>query len=189
MLPKLTVNHKFITDFFREKSPCCAVGLVEVEGKLTSLLSLRLNESVPTTGWGFNFGNCLIGTSKYEVIHFSFNFYGFKNYNVLINPNNPISKKVLSMMIETGDFFMFLFNSENNLTAFRSGIEKNCLSGLKDSFSRIENSTTSDEEYLDMVTSFKKNPQPEGDFLNWVCNNNIEYIDLLKYRFDLNPSE
>lgn len=189
MLPKLTANYKFISNFFKATTPCCAIGLVEVEGKLTSLLSLRLNDNVPTTGWGFNFGNCLLGTSKYEVVLFSFEFYGFNNYNVLINPNNPISRKVLSIMIETGDFFMFLFNSENSLTAFRSEINENCLWGLKDNFSRIEQSSTTEEEYLQTLSSFKENPYPKGDMLNWVCNDDIEYIDLFKYRFDLNPSK
>jgi hypothetical protein len=33
--------------------------------------------------------------------------YGFETYNMLVNPNNRLVKKVLMRMVECGDYFFF----------------------------------------------------------------------------------
>jgi hypothetical protein len=35
---------------------------------------------------------------------------------------------------------------------------------------------------------FEKNPQPAGTLLNWVCRDNVEYLDLTKDRLELTPA-
>ena len=88
-------------------------------------LALRPDEAIPPeiSDQGFNFGHCLLGNESYEVIHFSFEFYGFQTYNVLINPNNPLAKAVLKTMIEDSDCFFFTLDEQNgSATAFRTEI-------------------------------------------------------------------
>jgi hypothetical protein len=71
-------------------------------------LALRPAEVIPPeiSGLGFNFGHALLGTTEFEVIQFVFHFYGFETYNMLVNPNNRLVKKVLMRMVESGDCFI-----------------------------------------------------------------------------------
>ncbi|MBN1467216.1 MAG: hypothetical protein JW924_00690 [Fusobacteriaceae bacterium] len=186
MLPELIVNKEFIKDFFKEEKPCCGVGVIGLENSKKALIALRLNESIPTQDWGFQFGNSLYGSSRIEVIHFGFEFYSFKNFNVLINPNNSVVQEVLKMMIETKDYFFLLINSDNSVVAYRSEITSNSLYWLEQNLDRIKNSQTTHEEYLKCISSFEKNPVVEGDMLNWLYNDNSNYLNLEDY-IKLNP--
>jgi hypothetical protein len=38
MLPTLTVNRRFMTDFIAKEPPCLALGLVEVEGSQCAMM-------------------------------------------------------------------------------------------------------------------------------------------------------
>jgi len=98
-VPKLTVNGQFMRDFMAEESPCFALGLVEERKQLCGFLALRPAEVIPPeiSGLGFNFAHALLGTNEFEVIQFVFHFYGFETYNMLVNPNNRLVKKVLGV--------------------------------------------------------------------------------------------
>jgi hypothetical protein len=179
-LPVLTINRSFISEFIEVEPPCVALGMVEASGHLHGLLALRPGEDVPTAimDKGFNFGHSLLGTSSFEVIHFAFQFYGFKTYNVLINPSNPVAQTVLSRMIETGDYFIFAMGASGGVTTFRTEIGQEALSGIKDNWPRITQSTTSDDQYRRSVLAFSLNPEPEGPLLEWVCWDETRYLDL-----------
>ena len=90
-----------------EEAPCFALGLVEERKQTCGFLALRPAEVIPPeiSGLGFNFGHALLGTTEFEVIQFVFHFYGFETYNMLVNPNNRLVKKVLMRMVESGDYF------------------------------------------------------------------------------------
>jgi hypothetical protein len=70
------------------------------------------------SGLGFNFGYALLGTTEFEVIQFLFHFYGFETYNMLVNPNNRLVKKVLMRMVESGDYFFFAISPNQSLLRF-----------------------------------------------------------------------
>ncbi len=189
--PLLIVNRSFIREFITADAPCVAFGLVEEQHQQCGFLALRLKEPIPPaiSEQGFNFGHCLLGNENYEVIHFSFEFYGFETYNVLINPNNPLVKEVLKTMIEDEDcFFLTLDELYGSATAFRTEIGQETLTYLKSNFSRIMNSTTTEQQYRQALSSFSKNPEPPGILLNWVCRDQIEYLDLTKDRLALTPA-
>jgi hypothetical protein len=114
-LPKLTMNGQFIRDFIAAESPCFALGLVEERKQPCGFLALRPAEVIPPeiSGLGFNFGHALLGATKFEVIQFVFHFYGFETYNMLVNPNNRLVKKVLMRMVESGDYFFFAIRGED----------------------------------------------------------------------------
>ena len=189
-LPRLTVNRRFMSDFLAEQPPCLALGLVEVGGSQSALIALRLNTAIPSgiSAAGFAFGHALLGGKDWEVVHFGFEFYGYETYNVLINPNNAVTRSVLNTMVQTGDYFFFAPNSDRGTTAFRSDIRTDNLAGLKTNLSRIQGSMTTDAQYRQAVSQFAMRPEPPGTLLTWVCRNDPEYLDLTQDRLVLSPA-
>ena len=143
-------------------------------------LALRPAEVIPPeiSGLGFNFGHALLGTTEFEVIQFVFHFYGFETYNMLVNPNNRLVKKVLMRMVESGDYFFFAINPNQSVTAFRSEIGQKNLAGLSTNLRQIQRSTTTDTQYRRALAQFRRRPDPPGQVLNWVCRDNLSYLDL-----------
>lgn len=152
-------------------------------------LAMRPDKLIPpeTTNEGFKFGHSLIGTSDYTVIQFVFEFYGFGRYYVLINPNDSAVQTVLSKMIKSGDYFFFAINPDQTVTTFRTIINQGDLAGLKTNFPMIQSAGTTDSQYQKALSVFSKNPEPSGTLMNWVCRDNMDYLDLAMDRLELNP--
>jgi len=66
MLPRLTVNRRFMAAFLAEPTPCLALGLVEEGIGPCALIALRLEQALPraVSAAGFRFGHALLGTGK-----------------------------------------------------------------------------------------------------------------------------
>src|SRR6516225_6658134 len=98
LLPRLTVNRQFMSDFLSAETPCFALGLVGERKRQSGFIALRLDEplSPEITNAGFRFGHSLYGTTDFETVHFAFYFYGFHAYNVLVNPINGLVMAVLA---------------------------------------------------------------------------------------------
>ena len=58
---------------------------------------------------------------------------------------------------------------------------------MKNNLPRIKNAKTTDAQYLKTIAAFEKNPNPPGRMLNWVCRDNMDYLDLTQHREELNP--
>ena len=189
-LPPLGVNRRFMSDFVSAATPCFALGIVEERERPSGFMGLRPDEEIPPdiSGAGFRFGHRLLGTAEHEVIQFSFHFYGFKTYNVLVTPNNPLVRVVLTMMVESGDYFFFALNSDGGLTAFRSELGEANLAGLTTNLPRIRRSATTDVQYRRAVSSFRKNPDPPGVLLDWVCRDHLEHLNVTKDYLELTPA-
>jgi len=193
LLPRLTVNSAFIDEFLAAPSPCCALGLVEVRQRLCGFLAIRPNETLPPniTAAGFRFGHSLLGTSRYLVVHFAFEFYGFARYNVLVRPDNLIVRTVLSTMVESGDYFFFAIDANGSATAFNAEIGHGGhrdMAGLRRNLPRILRAETTDSQYQEALAQFRANPKPPGALLNWVCRDDIRYLDLTTDRLELTPA-
>src|SRR5579863_1337818 len=63
-LPTLTVKGNFMRAFLDAPAPCCALGVVEVEGAQCGLIALRPDGVIPPqiTDRGFRFGHSVLGT-------------------------------------------------------------------------------------------------------------------------------
>ena len=109
MLPVLNVNRSFMHEFMDAETPCGALGLVEVNGRQSRFVALHLDADIPSdvTVRGFRLGHSLLGNATFEVIHLAFAFYGFRTWNLLINPNSPLVQAVLTRMLEDEDYFSF----------------------------------------------------------------------------------
>ena len=189
LLPKLTVNRQFMIDFLAAKAPCFALGMIEERKQKLALLALRPGEVIShdITELGFNFGHSLLGNEHYEVVHFAFEFYGFGTYNVLLNPNNPLVREVLTTMIDSGEYFFLAVMPNQNVTAFRSEMRKDGLTGLTDHLPRLQRSTTNDMQYQKVLRQFVQHPSPPGQQLAWVCRDTIACLDLMADRLELMP--
>ena len=189
MLPVLTVNRSFLYEFMDAEPPCGALGLVEESGRQSGFVALHLDEDIPSevTARGFRFGHSLLGGDSFEVIHFAFEFYGFRTWNLLINPNNPLVQAVLRRMLEDEDYFFFALSADGRATTFRSEVGQDVLLYVKANLSRLQHSTTTEIQYDLACLSFAGNPTPPGALLNWVCRDKTEYLDLSTDRLELNP--
>ncbi|MGH8210449.1 MAG: hypothetical protein ACREU6_12835 [Steroidobacteraceae bacterium] len=189
LLPKLIANRQFIQDLCDAEPPCFAMGLVEERRRACGFLALRVGEAIPTevTNLGFSFGHGLLGTSRFEVILFSFHFYGFETYHVLVNPNNALVRTILSRMLDGGDYFVYAVKPKHSSTAFRADMSGDSLFQLRLNWDRIKRSTTSEADYQMAVRQFRLRPNPPGQVLEWVCRDNIDYLDLAQDRLDMRP--
>ncbi|MGA0586500.1 hypothetical protein ACO2Q2_05105 [Dyella sp. KRB-257] len=189
-LPVLTLHGGWIREFVDAPGPCFALGLIEEHGQSYACLALRPPEEIPpgVTETGFSFGHAVLGTASYEVIQFSFHFYGFATYHALVNPNNPIVQTVLANMTGSGDYFFLALGPAGGVTTFRSDIERDLLMGLTDNYDRLQGSTTTEIQYLSALAQFARDPEPPGLVLNWVCKSAIRYLDLTRDRVALKPA-
>jgi hypothetical protein len=133
LIPRLTVNSRFIDEFLAAKAPCCALGLVEERKQTYGFLALRPDMVIPEiyTRTGFSFGHSLFGNTDVTVVHFAFHFYNYATFNVMVNPNNPVVQTVLNKMLETGSYFIFALDPQGSVTAFRSELGQEDLIELK----------------------------------------------------------
>ena len=74
------------------------------------------------------------------------------------------------------------------VTAFRSEIGRGNLAGLRTNLRQIRGSTTTDAQYQGALARFRKHPDPPGQVLNWVCRDNVDYLDLTQDRLEMNPA-
>ncbi|MCR8676597.1 hypothetical protein NWP10_12410, partial [Micrococcus sp. HG099] len=107
---------------------------------------------------GFNFGHSIRGTDDFEVVHFGFEFYGYRIFNALINPSNFIARTILSHMVDTKAFFFFAVNPSGGVTVFKSGIGECSLDSIESNLERILRSSTSDAQYDAALTTFSDHP-------------------------------
>jgi len=189
ILHELTVNEDFIRDFISEKTPCFSLGIIEEKGKEVGFMAIRPDVDIPleTLNQGFNFGHSLIGNQNNVLLHFAFLFYGFSRYDVLINPDNPLVKKVLSTMMDNGDYLFLSIAKDLSVTTFREQINQGDFVEIKSNFSKIQNSKTTNSKYLELVSTYRKNIEPGVILMDWVCYENIDYMDLTKNRILMNP--
>src|SRR5256885_604117 len=138
--PALVVNRLFMQEFLAAEAPCFALGMVEERQRLCGMLALRLDQEMPAAvaDGGFEFGHALFGTTAFAVLHLVFAFPGFRTYNVLINPHNPLVQAVLRTMLDDGDYFFFALNTQGQVTAFRSDIGGEGVAGLRANGPRLQ---------------------------------------------------
>ena len=74
------------------------------------------------------------------------------------------------------------------MTSFRSRLETDDLVGLRTNLQHFQQVTCLPGQYDKMVSTFKRNPSPPGEVMEWVCRDNEDYLDLAHHRLELKPS-
>ena len=193
LLPKLTVNGGLLDEFLAEPAPCFTLGLVEALRRPRGFLAIRTDDTIPpnVSDAGFNFGHALVGTSDCMVVLFSFEFYGFACYNVLVRPDNPIVRTVLQTIVEDQEYFVFAVDATGSAAVFHANLERHVqsdMTGLKANLPQILVAETTEERYAQVLAAFSANPQPHGRLLHWLSLDDLRYLDLTKDRMEMNPS-
>lgn len=189
LLPRLTLNGAFVGELIAAEPPAFALGLAEERKQIGGLFALLLDKPLPkkVAGPGFQFGHSLLGTDQYLVVHFSFEFYGFAKYDVLVNPSSPVVRAVLQRMVETREYQFFALDRSGKATVFKSDPAQQDLAGLQSNWPKIVRADTTEAQYASAVASFGHR-FPESALLAWVCREELAYIDLAHDRLELTPS-
>jgi len=67
------------------------------------------------------------------------------------------------------------------------GAKMQNLAGLSTNLRQIQGSTTTDAQYQRALAQFRRRPDPPGQVLNWVCRDNLSYLDLTQNRLEMDP--
>lgn len=188
-LPPITLSRQFIGDFSEADAPCCALGLVRTADTVTGFFAMKPERSVPrhVLDLGIGFGHRILPTvDEHPVCQFAFNFYGFEQYSVLVNPSNTLALKAIETMVEQRDYFFFILNPDDRVSAFRSDLGEENLVGLRDSLPLMRNTQTPQALYENGVRAFRQAPNPpDMKILDWVCRDDPKYLDLENDTVDL----
>jgi hypothetical protein len=190
-LPALTFNSFFISEFAESDHLSAAVGIVEEHGVQKGFMAFKPDRVIPGefTQKGINFGHQLIGSSleKVSAVRFSVEIYNYKQFHLFMNPNSTLVRKVLHLINDSNEIFHFIFNDRGLLT-FKDEIEGNSKYWFNRNLAVIDEADTTEEEYLKVLKAAEK--ETEGTHLNWICRNNMKYMDLSdeKYRYELKPA-
>ena len=68
-----------------------------------------------------------------------------------------------------------------------SVVTRPLLAGLSTNLRQIQGSTTTDAQYQRALAQFRRRPDPPGQVLNWVCRDNLSYLDLTQNRLEMDP--
>lgn len=188
-LPPITLNRQFINDFREAGAPCCALGLVRSGDTVTGFFATKPESIVPRNvlGLGIGFGHRMLTTPDDKPLcQFAFNFYGYEQYSVLVNPSNPLALKAIKTMVEQRDYFFFILNPDDRVSAFRSDLDEKNLAGMRDSLPLMQGTQTPQASYESGVRAFRQTPNPpEMKILDWVCRDDPGYLDLEDDTVDL----
>ncbi len=167
----MIVNRQLMAAFLEEEGPCAMLGIAEDDQGQCGLIALKLDTVLPrdVAAAGFALGNALFGNRDWQVLHLAFNFYGFRNYNLLANPATPAMRRVLDTIVATENYMFLAFDSDRSATGFKSGIGPDSQSDLIDKLRSVRASTTVPAQYDRALRQFAMRPDPPGVQLEWVC--------------------
>src|SRR6478672_3432924 len=104
---------------------------------------------------------------------------------LLVNPNNRLVKTVLMRMVESGDYFFFAISPTRVSLRSDPKLGKKNVAGLSTNLRQIQRSTTTDTQSQRALAQFRRRPDPPGQVLNWVCRDNLSYLDLTQNRLEM----
>jgi len=183
----LTFNEPFLRAFMDSEPPCAALGLVEQAGQARGFVAARINESLPVHAAqaGFDFGFEVLGNDRYQLLHFILDFPGLQPYDLLLNPSNPLVRKVVDVMRATSQYFFFVFE-EGEIAAFHETMSRQNLDWFDRYGDVVHTATTTPEEYERALRRFRPNDGfLHGRLLDWVCRENMAFLDLRENRHEV----
>lgn len=182
-LPSLIFNRGFIEKMMEEPSQSAALGAVEVRNQEKGFLAIKLETPISkdTTQSGFDLGMQLLEINQCILLHLILNFDRDHVFDVLLNLNAPVVRKVLELWNKTGDYFFFVFSSEGGMTAFHQIIGEDWHQHNYMGF--IEQADHTADEYEKAVELFLKREHQTGVYLNLILQNDIDFLDLANNRF------
>ncbi len=185
-LPPLVFNQHFIENFVQEKPPCAALGIVETKGQEKGFIAIKTENDMGDHQGGFDLGTQLLGSDDFAMLHLVLNFNQDNIYDIVLNLNSDVTKRVLKVWEKTGDHFFFVFNDGGGLIAFSQEIGQAWYDYSY--FEKIGNAKNSTSRYDRAVQAFKKSKMQHGIFLNLCFQDNPDFLDLTEQRFEVKSS-
>jgi hypothetical protein len=183
-LPPMTFNKNFVSSFVGENRPCAALGIIETVGQQAGFLAFKPDKafSASTGQNGFDLGSELLGTDKVAVLHLILKFDSMHVYDVLLNLNSPVVKKVFKVWEKTGNYFFFAF-TETGFIAFEQKLGEAWY--VDNYFGKAEKATNTQSQYENSVNAIKKNDMIYGTYIDLIFQNKVEFLDLTENRFEV----
>ncbi len=181
LLPPLVFNEKFLKAFVEIEPPCAALGIVEVRGEERGFISIKTEQHINGAG-GFDLGTQLLGSEEFTMLHLIFNFGHEAMLDVLLNLNAPVAKRVMALWKETGEYFFFAFN-DGGMVAFNNKIGQQWHDD--NYFNFTDKASNSIFQFSRAEERFKNSDIPYGEYLAMVFQENTDFLDLTKNRFEM----
>lgn len=183
----LTLNGRFLRAFMDAEAPCAALGLVEEAGQTRGFVAARTRERLPahTAQSGFDLGYELLGNDRYQLMHFVLRFQDLPPYDILLNPNNPVVRKVVDVMRETAQYFFFMVET-HGMVAFHQTMDRAGLEWFHRYGSVVHTATTTPQDYERALQRFTADERlRHGRLLDWVCRDDTASLDLREDRLEV----
>jgi len=176
----LTLHRGFIQTIVESPDPCLGLGMLLCGGVRTGYVVMRPATPIPArvTNQGFRFGHAMLGDPQDQVMLMSLQFYGATTYHGLVNPSNRVALAVIDQMLTMRDYFFMVLDPKAGLTVFRSQGEEANLVGLRSNRETFPTAQCSPAAYTRMVDIFRKNPNPPGEVLTWIDNEDRRMLDV-----------
>lgn len=169
--------------------PCAALGLVEQARQSCGFVAVRTNESLPPQAAqaGFDFAFEVLGNDRYQLLHFVLDLPGRQPYDIILNPNNAVVRKVVDVMRETAQYFFFVFGDGGEMTAFREKMSAENLDWFNKYGGVVHTATTTGGQYEKALqrTSTAGRGLLHGRLLHWVCRDDMALLNLQEHRFEM----
>jgi len=81
-------------------------------------------------------------------------------------------------MVENEKYLFIVINPSQRAFTFLSDPKQKDLCGLKENIETTKTTMTPDRDYQLMLAAFRQNPEPPGKMLDWVCHDELDYLDL-----------
>lgn len=187
---KFVVNLDFMAEFQKSAAPCFALGIVEIDDHPTPVLAIKTKQPLPADvlSGEFEFGHALHGTTDTMLLQFTFQFYGHSGYQTLLNPANPMVQSVISTLVTSGQSVVLISTPGKPNSLFRAGVDHENLAGMREVLAAMPSVTTTDGRYERQVRVFKRNEASSGTMLKWVCRDNLDYLDVQKNPYMMDPT-
>lgn len=185
--PQLTTNSRLMRDFIALTTPRCALGLLEENGAIGAFFAVCPTQTIRARDARvtFSHGHAIWGWPGREVLQFGFTFFEHFTLNVLVNPANVAVQRALTVMLARRHYFVIAIRPEHRPTVFRADLTRDSFERLTAFGRRAHCSAATETEYQDIVKQFRKKPTPQGEVLEWVCRDDVEYLDLAHNRIDM----
>ncbi|TXH00037.1 MAG: hypothetical protein E6R08_00970 [Nevskiaceae bacterium] len=181
----VTVNRTFLRELLASGPPALGLGLAESGQVLGGMFALYFDGPLPEEIKSFRLGHSLMGNDSFVVPHFRFEFYGFANYEVVVDPTSSTVRASLEAMLDADVLHIFAFNG-SQAKAFRSDAGDGTLEGLRRNWARIKAATTTASQFGSAQAGLARSLK-DGALLSWVCRDDPKHLDLAGDRLELNP--
>jgi hypothetical protein len=183
----LIFNDQLVRALQKPSVPCGVLGFLEERGTAAPFMAVRLGAPLePQPGSrALQFGHTLLGEPGAEVIQFGVTFFEISTYHLLVNPRNPLVQALVSRILVTGSYFVFVIGPELRTIVFRADLDREDLKQLAEDRRRCDGAKTNAAQYQATVARFARSLVPPGELLEWVPGN-AGYLDFTQHHLEMN---